>query len=109
MAVLGLPDVERAWDVVRGQVRHTPVKRSSSLSQMTGAEMHLKLENFQRTGSFKVRGAINKVHHLTAAERRAGVVAASAGDRVGAGSAAQAVGPAGPCDRVGGGDRRACQ
>ena len=80
MAVIGLPDVQKAWDVVRGQVRHTPTKRSSSLSQMTGAEMHLKLENFQRTGSFKVRGALNKVHHLTAAERKAGVVAASAGN-----------------------------
>lgn len=77
---LELADVQKAWDVVRGQVRHTPMKRSSSLSQMTGADFHLKLENFQRTGSFKVRGALNKVHALTAAERKAGVVAASAGN-----------------------------
>jgi threonine dehydratase len=80
VAVLELADVQKAWDVVRGQVRHTPVKRSSSLSQMTGADFHLKLENFQRTGSFKVRGALNKLHALTAAERKAGVVAASAGN-----------------------------
>ena len=80
MAVIELADVQAAWDVVRGQVRHTPVKRSSSLSQATGADMHLKLENFQRTGSFKVRGALNKVHALTPAERKAGVVAASAGN-----------------------------
>lgn len=78
--VLELADVQKAWDVVRGQVRHTPVKRTSSLSEMTGADFHLKLENFQRTGSFKVRGALNKVHALTAAERKAGVVAASAGN-----------------------------
>jgi len=80
VAVIELADVQRAWDVVRGQVRHTPTKRSSALSEMTGAEMHLKLENFQRTGSFKVRGALNKVHALTATERKAGVVAASAGN-----------------------------
>lgn len=80
VAVLELADVQKAWDVVRGQVRHTPVKRSSSLSAMTGGDFHLKLENFQRTGSFKVRGALNKVHALTAAERKAGVVAASAGN-----------------------------
>jgi threonine dehydratase len=80
VAAIELADCQKAWDVVRGQVRHTPTKRSSSLSQMTGAEMHLKLENFQRTGSFKVRGALNKVHALTPAERKAGVVAASAGN-----------------------------
>jgi threonine dehydratase len=78
--VLELADVQKAWDVVRGQVRHTPMKRSSSLSAMTGADFHLKLENFQRTGSFKVRGALNKIHALTADERKAGVVAASAGN-----------------------------
>ena len=78
--VVELADVQKAWDVVRGQVRHTPVKRSSSLSAITGGDFHLKLENFQRTGSFKVRGALNKVHALTAAERKAGVVAASAGN-----------------------------
>jgi threonine dehydratase len=80
VAVVELADVQKAWDVVRGQVRHTPVKRSSSLSQLSGGDFHLKLENFQRTGSFKVRGALNKVHALTAAERKAGVVAASAGN-----------------------------
>lgn len=79
-AKLGLKDVQAAHEVVRGQVRHTPVKRSSSLSALTGADFWLKLENFQRTGSFKVRGALNKVHHLTAAERKAGVVCASAGN-----------------------------
>jgi threonine dehydratase len=80
VAVVELADVQKAWDVVRGQVRHTPVKRSSSLSQITGGDFSLKLENFQRTGSFKVRGALNKVHALTSAERKAGVVAASAGN-----------------------------
>ena len=79
-ATLDLKDVQAAHEVVRSQVRHTPVKRSSSLSQATKSEFALKLENFQRTGSFKVRGALNKIHHLTAAERKAGVVCASAGN-----------------------------
>lgn len=77
---LGLKDVQAAHEVVRSQVRHTPIKRSSSLSQLTGGDFSLKLENFQRTGSFKVRGALNRIHHLNAAERKAGVVAASAGN-----------------------------
>ncbi len=79
-AKLGLKDVQAAHDVVRSQVRHTPVKRSSSLSALTGGDFWLKLENQQRTGSFKVRGALNKIHHLTPAERKAGVVCASAGN-----------------------------
>lgn len=77
---LGLQEIQAAHEVVRSLVRHTPVKRSSSLGQITGGEFSLKLENFQRTGSFKVRGALNKIHHLTPEERKAGVVAASAGN-----------------------------
>ncbi|MHB8633145.1 MAG: threonine ammonia-lyase [Thermoplasmatota archaeon] len=62
-------------------VRRTPTKRSQSLSEMTGASaLHLKMENFQITGSFKVRGALNKIQQLNASERAAGVVAASAGN-----------------------------
>ncbi|HLF16536.1 MAG TPA: threonine ammonia-lyase [Candidatus Thermoplasmatota archaeon] len=80
MAGVTLKDIEAAWKVVNGQVRHTPVKRSSSLSEMTGGDLWLKFENFQRTGSFKVRGALNKIHSLTPDERRRGVVAASAGN-----------------------------
>lgn len=79
-ATLALKDIQAAHDVVRDQVRHTPVKRSSSLGAITGGDFWLKLENQQRTGSFKVRGALNKIHHLTPAERKAGVVCASAGN-----------------------------
>ncbi|HET6398092.1 MAG TPA: threonine ammonia-lyase [Candidatus Thermoplasmatota archaeon] len=76
-----LADCQDAWQVIRSQVRHTPTKRSTSLAQVTGAEeMHLKLENFQRTGSFKVRGALYKLHRMGADERAGGVVAASAGN-----------------------------
>jgi threonine dehydratase len=80
VAVIELADVQAAWKVLRGEVRRTPLKRSSSLSELTGGDFHLKLENFQRTGSFKVRGALNRIHALTAEERAKGVVAASAGN-----------------------------
>lgn len=77
---IGLDDITSAREFLQGKVRHTPVKRSGTLSQMTGSEFYLKLENFQRTGSFKVRGALNKIRSLTEEERARGVVAASAGN-----------------------------
>ncbi|MEA3202449.1 MAG: threonine dehydratase [Thermoplasmata archaeon] len=80
MAGITLADVQKAHALLKGTVRHTPMKRSSTLGALTGGELHLKLENFQITGSFKVRGALNKVHSLTPNERRSGVVAASAGN-----------------------------
>jgi threonine dehydratase len=60
--------------------RRTPVDYSHSFSETTGAEVYLKLETFQRTGSFKIRGATNRIATLTDAERAAGVVTASAGN-----------------------------
>ena len=93
--VLGLKDIEKAWGVVRPLVRHTPIKRSESLSGTTHGELWLKMENFQRTGSFKVRGALNKIHNLSPAERKKGVVAASAGNHAqGVAYAAQKAGVA---------------
>src|SRR5207237_3244716 len=60
--------------------RATPVYSSETLSRLTGREVHLKAENLQRTGAFKIRGAVNKIATLAEAERAAGVVAASAGN-----------------------------
>src|SRR4051812_48256450 len=58
----------------------TPLYGSETFGRMTGREVHLKAETLQRTGSFKIRGATNKVESLTDAERDAGVVTASAGN-----------------------------
>ena len=58
----------------------TPVYGTETLSNLIGREVALKAENLQRTGSFKIRGAVNKIATLTEGERRAGVVAASAGN-----------------------------
>src|SRR3954462_5065047 len=73
-------DVERAAQAVAGVARETPVLPAKRLSRQLGGELWLKLENLQVTGSFKVRGAVNRLSAMTDAEREAGVVAASAGN-----------------------------
>jgi threonine dehydratase len=71
-----LADIEAARRRLEGIARVTPVYRSETLSRLTGREVHLKAENLQRTGSFKIRGAYNRISTLDADE----VVAASAGN-----------------------------
>ncbi len=61
-------------------VHRTPIKQSETLNEWTQSEVYLKLENLQKTGSFKVRGAFNKISQLTAAECAKGLLAASAGN-----------------------------
>jgi len=73
-------DVVRASHRIRGGLIRTPCAKSHWLSQETGCDLHLKLEHQQFTGSFKERGARNALLSLTEDERRAGVVAASAGN-----------------------------
>jgi threonine dehydratase len=75
-----LPEIEAARRRLEGVARVTPVYRSDTLSRLVGREVHLKAENLQRTGSFKVRGAYNRISTLSDEERAAGVVAASAGN-----------------------------
>jgi threonine dehydratase len=76
-----LADVEAARARIAGKgVRMTPLYGSETFGRMTGRQVHLKAETLQRTGSFKIRGATNKLESLTDAERQAGVVAASAGN-----------------------------
>ncbi|RXK50148.1 threonine ammonia-lyase [Halorientalis pallida] len=78
--MLELADVEAARERVAQTARHTPIEYSHSFSAMTGAAVHLKLETFQRTGAFKIRGATNRIATLSDDERAAGVVTASAGN-----------------------------
>lgn len=65
---------------IRPFVRETPLDHTAYLSELTGVELLLKLENTQHTGSFKVRGAINALLCLTAAQQSRGIVAASSGN-----------------------------
>lgn len=73
-------DCRRASERVRQWVRRTPLVESPFLSRQCGARVLLKLENFQVTGSFKVRGAVSKMLSLSDDERARGVVAASSGN-----------------------------
>ena len=75
-----LREIEQAAAVIRGSILATPCLHSRTLSRMTGAETWLKFENLQFTASFKERGALVKLLALNAAERRCGVIAASAGN-----------------------------
>lgn len=78
--VLSPQDIEAAEKRIRAFVHHTPLRHSTTFSKMTGAQVYLKFENFQRTGSFKLRGALNKILTLSPEERQRGVVCASAGN-----------------------------
>ncbi len=77
---IGLEDVLAARERVRDHVYYSPCPRSEMLSKLTGQQVFLKLENLQMTGSFKERGALNRLSLLTEAEAQRGVVAASAGN-----------------------------
>jgi threonine dehydratase len=77
---LGIEDIKAARERVGARVRRTPVIAAGELSRRVGARTVLKAENLQLTGSFKVRGAFNRLSQLSDAERAAGVVAASAGN-----------------------------
>jgi threonine dehydratase len=78
--MLTLSDVLDAREHVSEVARHTPLEYSHTFSAMTGADVRLKFETFQRTGSFKIRGAANRIATLSEEERAAGVVTASAGN-----------------------------
>lgn len=63
-------DVKRAYENINKSIYKTPLIHSPILSYLTGANVQLKLENLQKTGSFKARGAINKILQLTDEEKR---------------------------------------
>src|SRR6202049_2496477 len=75
-----IADVRHAAAALEGAIARTPTIRAAALSELAGREVYLELETMQPTGSFKERGALNKLLTLGAAERRAGVVAMSAGN-----------------------------
>jgi threonine dehydratase len=75
-----LADIRSARERLSGVARTTPVYRSETLSRLAGRTVWLKAENLQRTGSFKVRGAVNRIAALSSDERAGGVIAASAGN-----------------------------
>jgi len=75
-----LEDIEKARETIAGVARVTPMETSQFLAEVLGSPVHLKCENLQRTGAYKLRGAYNRLSALTEEQRAAGVVAASAGN-----------------------------
>ena len=80
MRSVDIDDVRAARKLLDGVVRMTPLEHSRVLAAAAGGPVHIKCENLQRTGSFKIRGAYTRIARLTDAERSGGVVAASAGN-----------------------------
>lgn len=78
--MITLADIRAARERIRGEVVHTPCTRSLAFDDLVSCELHFKFENLQRTGSFKDRGALNRLRHLNREERARGVVTASAGN-----------------------------
>jgi len=78
--MVNLQDIEVAQTRIAGKVRRTPCVESPALSELTGVKLRLKLENVQLTGSFKERGACNRLEAMPETERRRGVITASAGN-----------------------------
>jgi threonine dehydratase len=75
-----LADFEGARETIRAVADETPMESSRYLSEVLGSDVWLKCENLQRTGSYKIRGAYNRLVHLSDDEKSRGVVAASAGN-----------------------------
>lgn len=88
-----LEDIKKAQEVISAQIKATPLLEIPSITNQLGMQVLLKAENLQRAGSFKVRGALNKMAALTDEERSRGVIAASAGNHAqGVALAAQSLG-----------------
>jgi threonine dehydratase len=73
-------DIEKAYTVIRPHIVRTPIVYSQKLSELCGCRTLFKLENFQMTGSFKERGALNKLLNLSEVQKKKGVISASAGN-----------------------------
>jgi len=80
LSMIGLPDIQAALGRIRPSIRVSPCTYSESFSRLTGNSIFLKLDNQQRTGAFKERGALNKLLTLTSEEKSRVVIAASAGN-----------------------------
>jgi threonine dehydratase len=78
--MISLSDIQAALGRIRGSIYLSPCARSENFSQLTGNSVYLKLDNLQRTGAFKERGALNKLLTMSPEERAQGVIAASAGN-----------------------------
>lgn len=77
-----IKDILMARKIIGGDIKKTPLFFSKNVSNKLEADIYLKPENFQETGSFKIRGALNKIRHLTKKEREKGLITCSSGNHV---------------------------
>ena len=75
-----IDDILNAEKIIRGKVKRTPLNHSTTFSKMVGCEVYLKYENLQKAGSFKIRGAYNKIASLNKTQKKSGVIAVSTGN-----------------------------
>ena len=80
MDVLNTLEIDKAYKRIRSFIEKTPLISNKSINEITGAKVYFKLENLQKTGSFKIRGAFNKISQLSDKEKSRGVVAFSSGN-----------------------------
>jgi threonine dehydratase len=80
MTTVSFEQIKAAAERLKGHIERTPLRPSRTLSEITGAEVWIKFENLQFTAAYKERGALNKLLQLTEAEKKKGVIAASAGN-----------------------------
>ena len=78
--MINLLDIRKAYGIVRDKVYRTPVITNESFNKKTGNEVFLKLENFQKTGAFKIRGVVNKVKSLSEKQKEKGIICATSGN-----------------------------
>lgn len=78
--LIELSDIRKAQEIIADYVHKTPITSSKALGRKTGVNLYFKAEVFQKTGSFKPRGALNKLHSLTDEEKRRGVITVSSGN-----------------------------
>jgi len=78
--LVGKDDILNAREVIADRLHRTPVMGSSYLGEQIGVRLYFKLELFQKTGSFKVRGVLNKLHHLNPKDKHKGVITLSSGN-----------------------------
>src|SRR5215207_146222 len=88
---MNINDIREASERIRPYIKRTPLEHSDSLSTRVGTRVFVKYELFQKTGSFKVRGAFNKMLSLSDEERARGVIAVSGGNHAQAGAYASRV------------------
>lgn len=79
--LIGQDDILNAREVISGQVHRTPVMGSSYLGKQARVQLYFKLELFQKTGSFKPHGVLNKLHYLSPEDKQKGVITISAGNQ----------------------------